>query len=829
MGNLLGNSTNTSTTTMGGGWLDPYLQNAVARADSQSQVQPPWFSGETVAPLNGIQTGAISQLANTYDSAVPFYNLAGSYYGDAGNALYDLSSPDAMAKRMNPYLSNVVGATMNSLDANNAQQAARLRGDQIIGGSYGGDRAGVGQAELARQQNIQRDQTIAGMMSAGYDKAVENALQQSSGLGRIGSAQASLGTGLQQSLIRGATAGLQAGTVSQQTQQAADNAYYQQWLKQIQAPQENLSWLSSILSGAGGRTGTTTTTSPGPSGTSQAIGAGLTGLALLGNSSVQNGLSGVGNWISSLFAEGGAIDASRMAPRPAFLSGGDVSDDESAMGDEPVMPALALSQLTPPNVAAAQGNNPYGVLPKTLTSGAPYIAAAQPDAVIKNPQAAGRAVIAQPKALPGPAATAPASPGGGLGDVAKAFTQPDASAGATPAGGGVAPQASASSDFNNMLLTTGLAMMGGQSPHAMVNIGQAGLAGLQSMQAAQKARAEQQMAAERMALDRMRVGHEDQRVKLEAQRLAQSIDDARFNRGLATDRQKLEREKFEQDSWSVVPGVSGRARPDGTIEQGTIYTKKGEDPTLPENQRFIPGITQKPGDAKPTPAQQAKAKSEQKELDDYTKSASTASKGLASLDRIVELRKHATTGPLFGRIAAGVGANQALEAETTKMWSDSARSLPGALSDKEGARLSLMVPGSSMSDDQANRVIAARRAEMMRDQQRASFMQQWSGKYGSLDGANAAWDKFTKDKPALSWDDKGDVSVNEANIENWGDYLAAGPKASMRGGSGAPAAAQKAQPPSDPLAQARDAIARGAPRDAVIKRLQSNNIDPSGL
>lgn len=39
----------------------------------------------------------------------------------------------------------------------------------------------------------------------------------------------------------------------------------------------------------------------------------------------------------------------------------------------------------------------------------------------------------------------------------------------------------------------------------------------------------------------------------------------------------------------------------------------------------------------------------------------------------------------------------------------------------------------------------------------------------------------------------------------------------------APAAAD------DPIARARDAIARGAPRDAVIKRLKDNGIDPKGL
>jgi hypothetical protein len=35
--------------------------------------------------------------------------------------------------------------------------------------------------------------------------------------------------------------------------------------------------------------------------------------------------------------------------------------------------------------------------------------------------------------------------------------------------------------------------------------------------------------------------------------------------------------------------------------------------------------------------------------------------------------------------------------------------------------------------------------------------------------------------------------------------------------------------PTDPVAQARDAIARGAPRDQVIKRLQDSGIDTTGL
>jgi hypothetical protein len=37
------------------------------------------------------------------------------------------------------------------------------------------------------------------------------------------------------------------------------------------------------------------------------------------------------------------------------------------------------------------------------------------------------------------------------------------------------------------------------------------------------------------------------------------------------------------------------------------------------------------------------------------------------------------------------------------------------------------------------------------------------------------------------------------------------------------------KPPADPLAAARDAIARGASREAVLKRLRENHVDTSGL
>ena len=68
------------------------------------------------------------------------------------------------------------------------------------------------------------------------------------------------------------------------------------------------------------------------------------------------------------------------------------------------------------------------------------------------------------------------------------------------------------------------------------------------------------------------------------------------------------------------------------------------------------------------------------------------------------------------------------------------------------------------------------------------------------------------------------VQVDKANRTIMGVSIPGTERKSINRAPGQPAA-----PANDPLAAARDAIARGAPRDAVIKRLKDNGIDPKGL
>lgn len=77
-------------------------------------------------------------------------------------------------------------------------------------------------------------------------------------------------------------------------------------------------------------------------------------------------------------------------------------------------------------------------------------------------------------------------------------------------------------------------------------------------------------------------------------------------------------------------------------------------------------------------------------------------------------------------------------------------------------------------------------------------------------------------------------TIADQNHDVASQYLRSGSPAAAQAAPGvaappsaAPGAPQPAQ--NDPLAQARDAIARGADRNAVIKRLQQNGINPQGL
>jgi hypothetical protein len=219
---------------------------------------------------------------------------------------------------MNPYNQAVADTTFQALRQQQQQEMGGQTANAIRSGAFGGDRAGLAAANLARQQQLGTAQAMAPIYQQGYSQALGTAMtaaqqnraalqnlsqqlqgigqqgygqqmgaaQQLAGLGQqqfgqgLGAAQqlgalgqqqygmgagtaqqlAALGSGAQQSALQGAQAQLGAGTLEQQTQQADMTARYQQFLQERGYDFQVAQFLANIAMGTGALSGSTTTT-----------------------------------------------------------------------------------------------------------------------------------------------------------------------------------------------------------------------------------------------------------------------------------------------------------------------------------------------------------------------------------------------------------------------------------------------------------------------------------------------------------------------------------------------------------------------------------------
>jgi hypothetical protein len=297
MGSKGSGSTNTASSTSS---PPPQVlaeyQAAVNRATGVANTPYTPYPGEMVAPLSN-QTlqglGGVSQYAG---AAQPAISAAEAGTTAAATPVSPTQfSGQQVGQYMNPFTSQVVGTTEAEMQNQNEQQAQFLNSQNISAGAFGGDRAGIAQGVLANQQELAEAPTIAGLNQSNYNQALaEFNTQQQTGLSaeefnqqQLGSMAAqlgTLGTAGQTAGLQGATAETQAGMIPQEEQQAVDTALENLYNQGQAYPFQTTGWLSNIIEGLGSQGGgTSTTTTPGPSTTSQAIGAGVAGLGILGS------------------------------------------------------------------------------------------------------------------------------------------------------------------------------------------------------------------------------------------------------------------------------------------------------------------------------------------------------------------------------------------------------------------------------------------------------------------------------------------------------------------------------------------------------------------
>jgi spore germination cell wall hydrolase CwlJ-like protein len=160
-------------------------QRAIQTGQQYANQAQPYYTGalQAAQPFNQTAAGLVG---SGLSAAQPLNAQAQQYLQQGTQAV----NPNALdySQYMNPYMNNVVQAQQALQAQENAQQRSAMQGKAIQSGAFGGDRAGIEQANLARQQSLANQATLANLLQSGYGQA-QAAAQQQQGVG-LGAAQA---------------------------------------------------------------------------------------------------------------------------------------------------------------------------------------------------------------------------------------------------------------------------------------------------------------------------------------------------------------------------------------------------------------------------------------------------------------------------------------------------------------------------------------------------------------------------------------------------------------------------------------------------------------
>lgn len=291
MGNGTKYSQSTATST-----LPSYLQGAYEDIIGKAQ-------GTAATPYQAY-SGGVNGSGYSQDQQTAFGNIASLWgksdpaFGNASTALSSSMVPtyNEVGAYMNPYIEGIVNPMMDVMQEQNQRAQQGVIGNAIAKGAMGGNRVGVAQGELARQQKLADNQALGQLYSQGYSGALSAAQADKAAKLQAAGQYAGLGQTQMQTGLAQAGAQLGAGTQQQQFD-------YQQYLNQLAFPYQQQSWLASIAGGlAPSAGGTITQQKPQGNIFSQLLGAGL--------------------GVASLFKDGGAVHRADGGVVPHMAMGG---------------------------------------------------------------------------------------------------------------------------------------------------------------------------------------------------------------------------------------------------------------------------------------------------------------------------------------------------------------------------------------------------------------------------------------------------------------------------------------------------------------------------
>lgn len=237
-------------------------------------LQRPEAFNQAAGYLGDAATGYTGIQGQTYQ---PFgADQAQQYMSTYAQSVTDIQKRKAIEDAQRAQLQANLGAGRRGSLGSSGQLLATTERERALGTQLGDIQAkGLQEAFLNAQLQYERDRNA--QFEAGRQQ-----LAAAQGLGSLGTAAAQLGTlgqaaDIDRLKMLGAYADVERGI-----EQQRKDIQYQDLMRQIQLPEQQLMGMTSLLRGVpmGDRIGTTSATTPPPSFASQLTGAGLTGLSL---------------------------------------------------------------------------------------------------------------------------------------------------------------------------------------------------------------------------------------------------------------------------------------------------------------------------------------------------------------------------------------------------------------------------------------------------------------------------------------------------------------------------------------------------------------------
>ena len=283
-------------------FLADIFASAKGLTDQGSQMP---FARQQLEGLSEGQQKAIASALGGIGGFQPFLQRGAEAMGQGIGALGTAQeytagagyTPTGYREFMDPFTEDVIARTQQDIADKGAQQQLQAQASAAGQGAFGGSRQAVLQGQIAADVMDQQARTGAQLRSAGFQQAQQAAQQaatqqlrqaQLTGqlgqtVGQLGTATAGLGQLGQQMGVQDVNTLLGIGGLQQQQGQRQLDINRANILAEQALPYQQIGFMSDIFRGVPALQQTySTTTSPGPSTSSQLLGLGIAGLGAYG-------------------------------------------------------------------------------------------------------------------------------------------------------------------------------------------------------------------------------------------------------------------------------------------------------------------------------------------------------------------------------------------------------------------------------------------------------------------------------------------------------------------------------------------------------------------